>query len=667
MKIFPFIKELIVVGLFCLTTSAFASIPDSIKIKLDQEKDPIKKAELYFSNADDLIGIDDSLCLDLINEGRAYSKKIKFELGEGRADLTLGRYFEEKGNYKRSIELFIRSSEIFEKENDTKGLGQAYNNIGISYWYINQNEKAISYLLKALKINRELRDNDGIASNLANLGILYDESEKKDSAILLYESALSIFIEQGNRFAEAAIYNNLGLIHTDRGEFPKAIEYFDRSLKIREELNDKGSIVASLNNLGYVHVKMGSFSKAIPYLERSLKMAEELSMLYDQRMALLNLANSKAGIGEFKPAFEYFKRYSSVKDSILNKENQELILEMESKYQNELKQRQIEKLEQERELQQLRSIAEKEKERSLRFLLIGAIGIVIVIALFLLWRFNEKKKANLILEEKNKKISEQKEIIEEKNRDITDSIQYAQTIQHSILPPESEIKKQFPDSFVLFLPRDIVSGDFYWVSEHPEKKIFAVADCTGHGVPGALMSMVGNNLLDRIVNEKNITDPGEILNQLSQGIRKILRQEKEEEHANDGMDIAIVCVDENHKTIRYASAQRPIYILKKEELIELPFQKLAVGGQVLSEEEFKSEIAQLESGDLILCFSDGYCDQFGGLDSKKFLARRFKELLLANRSLRSNSLKEKLQEEFLNWKGDHDQLDDVCIMGVSMT
>ena len=282
----------------------------------------------------------------------------------------------------------------------------------------------------------------------------------------------------------------------------------------------------------------------------------------------------------------------------------------------------------------------------------------------------QKEILEIQVEERTSKIVEQKTIIEKKNKDITDSIVYAKTIQETILPTK-ELKQQlFPDSFILFKPKDIVSGDFYWFAEKNGRKLIAACDCTGHGVPGALMSMIGNNILNQIVNEKGITAPNEILNHLHKEIRTSLKQEKQNE-TKDGMDIALISFD-NDLEIEFAGAQRPLWIIRtvdinqSHQLIEVKGDKFEIGGlQSETERTFTNHKILLSKGDILYIFSDGFADQFGVTD-KKLMTSRFKETLL---NIRQKSMHE--QEKFLDkfiedWKGNGEQIDDILVIGIKI-
>jgi len=277
----------------------------------------------------------------------------------------------------------------------------------------------------------------------------------------------------------------------------------------------------------------------------------------------------------------------------------------------------------------------------------------------------QKEVLEVQVKERTSEIFNQKTIIEQKNKDITDSINYAKTIQEAILPPK-ELKHQlFPDSFILFKPKDIVSGDFYWFTEKDNKKIIAACDCTGHGVPGALMSMIGNNVINHIVNEQGIITPNEILNHLHKEIHHTLNQEKQNE-TRDGMDIALISFNSDTE-IEFAGAQRPLWIIKNNDnntLVEIKGDKYAIGGaQTEEERKFNNHQITVAKGDCIYIFSDGYADQFSS-ENKKLMTSQFKTLLI---SIQEKTMPE--QEKFLddfieNWKGNREQIDDILVIGI---
>jgi serine phosphatase RsbU (regulator of sigma subunit)/PAS domain-containing protein len=268
----------------------------------------------------------------------------------------------------------------------------------------------------------------------------------------------------------------------------------------------------------------------------------------------------------------------------------------------------------------------------------------------------------------NNDITEQKRteaIIREKNKDITDSINYARKIQRSILPSEDLVHKDIRDFFIFYKPKDIISGDFYWFTTAGEYFLFACADCTGHGVPGALMSMIGSNQLQHIVNERAISSPAAALQELDNRVRKALRQDDEPEN-RDGMDVAFCSLHVGKRILHYSGANRPIALIRNGELHEQEPTKFPIGGQYPGEKTFAGTAIQLHAGDCVYLFSDGITDQFGGPKGKKFMKKHFYELLLSLAAFPMSEQKEKLRAEFDSWKGPLEQTDDVCVIGIRM-
>jgi serine phosphatase RsbU (regulator of sigma subunit) len=279
-------------------------------------------------------------------------------------------------------------------------------------------------------------------------------------------------------------------------------------------------------------------------------------------------------------------------------------------------------------------------------------------------RTREEELTRLV-NERTKELKIRNEEITIKNKEITDNVNYAKRIQTAILPDLNKIYFAFANSFVLYLPKDIVSGDFYSFFKHENTAILIAADCTGHGVTGAFLSVVGNSLLTQIVNERKITDPGEILDSLHEEMINMLNQRNTE--STDGMDVSICSVDLENLKLKYAGANRPLWIIRHQELITFSPNKFPVGGlQISHEENFTSHEFQLEKGDAFYLFSDGYADQFGGEAGKKLMTKKFKEILLSIQDKSMSDQKEHLLTYLQGWKGDHEQVDDVLVIGAKM-
>jgi serine phosphatase RsbU (regulator of sigma subunit) len=296
----------------------------------------------------------------------------------------------------------------------------------------------------------------------------------------------------------------------------------------------------------------------------------------------------------------------------------------------------------------------KQSHRNTFFVITGLILIIAAVAIKLLML---NKKTNRILKSKN-------EIIQEKNKSITDSINYAKRLQNAILPSAETVNEILPEHFILYEPKDIVSGDFYWVSKHESKFMVAAIDCTGHGVPGALLSIVGHNAINQSVNEMGITKPSEVMDSMNTIIKKILHQDKGSD-IRDGMDMALCTFDSSNNTLEYCGANNPIYIISEGKLNVIKASKLTVGSlqeDVVSKPENHS--IPMKKGESFYIFSDGYADQFGGKDNKKFKTSKMQELLVSLKDKAMPEQKRIIRETFISWRGSNEQVDDVLVIGV---
>jgi serine phosphatase RsbU (regulator of sigma subunit) len=303
--------------------------------------------------------------------------------------------------------------------------------------------------------------------------------------------------------------------------------------------------------------------------------------------------------------------------------------------------------------------------------IIAFVIVYLSIYVVLRYRLNLLKREKKILEHKvqlrTQEIVNQSKIIEAKNKDITDSIEYAKKIQDSILPSIESIKKSLPESFIFYQQKDIVSGDFYWFAQKQNLTIIAAVDCTGHGVPGAFMSLIGNNILNQIINENNITDPAKILHHLNDGVIKALITSRTYGAAKDGMDMGICAINNSSNEVIFAGAMRPVYLCRDSKLEEIVGDKVAIGTDfhdgIHKDFKFSNKKIEVQKGDVFYLSTDGYADQFGGEKGKKMMKKNFKNLL-QHISHKPMTEQEKIvSDSFLEWKGNFEQVDDVLVIG----
>jgi serine phosphatase RsbU (regulator of sigma subunit) len=430
-----------------------------------------------------------------------------------------------------------------------------------------------------------------------------------------------------------------------------AISYYQRALAIMEKMQHNSGVALSLIEIAQAHNKKGEKDKAQEYATRSLAIAKTVGFPPRIEQAARLLHKLFAAKGDYKNAYEMFQLSVSMRDSIQNENNRKAAYKQQINYEFEKKE----------------AIAKQEQElNAYRQFWIQVICVIIFVGLitlaFIMYRrYKSKKRTSEQLEQKNK-------IIEDKNKDITDSINYAKRIQDAMLPAKEIKYKIFPEAFVLFAPKYVVSGDFYWFCEKNGKRLIAAVDCTGHGVPGAFMSMIGNAFLNEIVIQKGITEPGQILSELRYKVIEALKQKGAEGETRDGMDMALLSFEPNGTMVEFAGANNPVWISRHENgkyrMEEVMGDKRPIGffrGQGLP---FTNHRIKLSKGDTVYVFTDGYADQFGGPKGKKFKYKQLQELLL---SIQERSMQEQeaiLTETLNSWKGGLEQIDDILVIGV---
>ncbi len=593
------------------------------------------------------------------------SEEVQKSLKESlaRALNNIGYINYSKGKMKAALNYFISSLKLQEELGNKSGIGQSLNNIGVIYFDLDQINEAIDYYERSLKIHEEIGDKDGIASSLNNLGAMYNAQGQPKEALDYSIRSLKIQEELGDKPGIANTLNNIGSLYNRQGEIIEALDYYTRGLKIQEDIADKKGISSSLNNIATIYSKQDKLEQAAIYALRSLSISQQIGYPANigQAASLLSIVYKKQGKG--LKALEMYKLSITMRDSITNQETLNAAVQQQAVYDNE-KNKTIDDAEHDKILAIEQE--QKAKQKVIVFSISGGLCLVAIFLVFLLSRLKVTRKQKYIIEQQKVKVIQQKEDVEfahkeleEKNQEILDSILYAKRIQSAILPSVKLVKEYLKESFILYKPKDVVAGDFYWMEQKDGKVLFAAADCTGHGVPGAMVSVVCNNGLNRSVREHGLTIPGEILDKTREIIVKEFQ--KSEEGVKDGMDIAL-CSIEGMK-LQYAGAYNPLWIIRNGEIIETKANKQPIG-QFENPEPYTTHSFDLEQGDTIYIFSDGYVDQFGGEKGKKFKSKAFRELLLSIQDKTMEDQKISIDEIFETWKGASEQIDDVCVIGV---
>lgn len=594
-----------------------------------------------------------------IRYGRESLKQARKHKNDSIAGLmhnNIGIVYDYKGNYPNALTHFYLALRIAERIKDRQSEAYVLSNIGLIYNNQKLHQKALQYHQKSLKIRREINDEKGLSASINNMAIVLMDMNEYDKAIGYYNESVNIDLRLNDSLGLADDFNNLGVCYQKKKDFKKSEFYQLKSLKIREKLEQVLGVSNSKLNLGIISLNQNELDRAEKYLSEAAVIAKQLGakeILKSVYQGLSDLGNKK---GDYKMAYHYLVLFRELEKELANEENIRKQTQEEMNYQFD-KEREIQRL------NQLKTALENKKKQEQAFIINGAIAIVGILILgfsFILYRrWSEAKKQKIIIEEKSR-------LVAEKNHEILDSINYAKRIQTAILPSLQLRERVLPEHFVLYEPKDIVAGDFYWLEETKDAIIFAVADCTGHGVPGAMMSVVCHNALNRSVKEFGLRDPGLILDQTRELIVDELSKE-EDIDISDGMDISLCSWNKETNQITWAGANNPLWIWKKEmsELVEIKPNKQPIGKH-FDIQPFTSHVVELEKGDRIYLITDGFADQFGGPESKKFKAKNLKNLLIQISGERIHQQIGILKSTFFEWKGELEQIDDVCIMGIEI-
>ncbi len=619
-------------------------------------------------------------------------------------DLT-GKY-DDIGEYDKAISFGLRAEKLADSLHYKFGLQSAYNNIGNCYMDRGNIKTALEYHLKTLKIREELGLKRGVGYTYLNLGNIYFRMGNDDQALKTYMLSMNMLLAAGDSLRVASCYSNMGSIYSNKQQSQKAEEYYLKSLDIRKHFGDDDGVAEnysnlsvilmdarkykqalayafktidlygfagnklgktiSYSNIGDIFEHMGEYNNAIKYQQISLQQATEMGSLYMMKPCYQLLAVAYSKKNDFKNDLHYVELYSHLNDSMMNTENSKIIAEMQTRFETEKKEKEIQLLQKDkniRELQMGEQEANIHRQRIIMYSVIGGLTLIIILIFFIWKSYSEKKKINLGLERKNLEINLQKNLIEEKNIFITDSIDYAKNIQTAILPSEEFIRQNIPGSFILFMPKDIVSGDFYFIKPLGDFIFVAAVDCTGHGVPGAFMSVMAFNMLENIIADKKITQPSLILDELNKSVLKTLHQETENASAKYGMDISLLAINKKKNQIQFAGAHNPLCLVRDSLLIEIKADKTTIG---MATQNFTNHTIDLPKGDMLYLFTDGYADQKGGPQNKKFFAGDFKNILASLSQKNTGEQKEILHKTFLDWKKENEQIDDVLVLGIRL-
>jgi serine phosphatase RsbU (regulator of sigma subunit) len=619
-------------------------------------------------------------------EALRLSEKLNFGKGSANAYKYIGMGYYFLGNYSETINYWEKALGSFESVNDKVGVSNILSNFGALYANQGDDVKALDFHLRSLKAAEESKNSLRIATSMINIGVIYLNNPKTHDLSLEYNlSALPLSEKIGNNDAIGTVCVNIGEVFFFRESYDTALFYYEKSLNAFRKSNS-GNVPYTLTNIGKVYMKRGDFKKAIEVQQEGYEIAkqsgaklemtatllgisetysaagniksaiksynearetaEEIGAKKELRQAYEGLSSSYAKLSDYANAFKYQTLLTNIKDTLYITANNNKIQFLQLNYELDKKETLI----------SLQDVKIKKQKFTQRTFIIGFI-IAIIVAFQTYRNYRRKVRTNELL-------ARQKTEIEIINKNLTDSINYAERIQSAMFPSKEILSEDLFEYFILFKPLDIVSGDFYWFKQNNNSIFVAAADCTGHGVPGAFMSILGLTFLNELVHNSVALNANEVLTRLKDHVIKTLHQTQNYTSARDGMEMALFILDLDSNKLQFSGARRPLYLLRDNQISELVGDKMPLGIYDEGDNTFTNKEIELKRDDIVYLFSDGYVDQLGGPDRKTFKTKKFKDLLLNNCHLSMNEQKEALEATLEEWKGNVEQIDDILVIGI---
>lgn len=594
--------------------------------------------------------------------------------------------------YQEALDIFRRTGNDEMQVIIARFMGNIYKDRG-------RLKEALTYYLSALKEAEKIGDKTQQARSLGSIGLIYKNQEKYTTALEYFEKALTALDGQDDKQAVAITYNNMGTCESKLGNHGKALEFFNKALEMDKQNGDEYGVAYDHFAIAEVYSKQGKYNEALKNISTGTKLFQKFddtasllacrilqSQIYrgiglnDKSLALLKIAADSAELLGMRPllkqayeetykvyeelgataqAYTYYKKYINIKDSIASLEVSASIDKLQNEYNAEKRAKEIDRLRIEAALNQ----AEIDQQKQLAIFTAFGIGLLLILLVVIYGRYRIKQQANEDLEAHQK-------IIEDSNEKMMGSIRYGSRIQNALVKASESLEIAFPDSFILLKPKDVVTGDFYWYVNRGDEQIIAAIDCTGHGVPGAFMTVFGYSLLNKIVNNDGVTEPSQILALLGIEVMNLFQTQEEDQVIQDGMDMALVKINQREKKLYFAGASRPMILqnAKGQQLIK--GDRIGLGGTKLMErgKPFTTFTYEYEKGDAFYIFSDGYADQFGGTSNKKFMSKNFRSLLNDIQGLPMKEQEQRLETVIQEWmeEGGEKQTDDMIVIGVSL-
>lgn len=578
------------------------------------------------------------------------AEKQNYQRGVAMGYQAFAEFYNAKGLYEKALESQVKAASIYEKLNDFKKASVVSNSSGNTYLGLNNMQKALEYY--NLSVKQAEKAKSEVAQAIARVGIsnVHSRQGRYRESIEELHYAGNVFKKSGMEVQYGFVYGNMAESFKNLNETDSALYYAEMALPIMEKYNVRYGISFTNLILGGIDLSREKYNSALNYFFKALQISEEDKAIDNQKDVCFQIYQLFEKKGNAEQALVYFKKYSSLKDSVFNSESRNKLLEIQTKYDTEAKEKEN-KL-----LQQDQMIARKSLQTQ-RVLFYGVAIILLLVFVFAYLankNLKKQKQMNVILKE-------QKELVEQSRKEILDSIMYAKRIQNTILAHRDFINQNISENFILYKPKDIVSGDFYWATQKNDLFYLAVCDSTGHGVPGAFMSLLSISFLNEAIGEKNILKPNEVFDY----VRCKLIENISKEGQKDGFDGILLCLNKSTGELTYSAANNKPVIVTSGGISELTSDRMPVGyGE--RKENFTLHQLHLKKNDTLYLFTDGYADQFGGPKGKKMMYKRLYEQLqnVAAKPLEKQS--EYLNEMFEAWRGKLEQVDDVCVIGLRL-
>ena len=651
-----------------------------------QAKNLFRKSEAYFKINEDYTSLGDYE----LRKGVIIMNKLKFKAAE-IVFLKALSYYEQQDNrdfdiaayYKLgvlylydnrqadAIKMYAKGLKLAEQTKNTYLMLSGNLNLGSVMLNISSDEKTGHYLLKAKNYAAELKDTLALANTLYYLSSYYQARGELNVAMIYVRKALDCIKDKRNNPFVGSLSGMMANIFLVSNQPDSAIIYATKALDKCIVDQNKTGILDAKNITAHAYFLKQDYTRSKEIYLSTFDLIKELGYTSSAANVYKGLAESEFKLGKSDNAYMHLREFIKINDSIFKQESQKQIAQVEASFQNEKKQMQIESLNRDKTLKdiELQTRSEKINRQNTQKIIMGIGLLIALVFLFFIWKgYNQKQKDNSLIKLQRDKMEEQKFLVEEKNTEILDSINYAKRLQDAILPSAFEIAIVFKETFIFYEPKEIVAGDFYWIEKFNGKVFLAVCDCTGHGVPGAMLSVIGHNGLSRCVKEFELTDPGQILDRLSEIVEETFSHTFKD--VRDGMDVSL-CVftmangqGEEVCKMDWAGANNPLWLInRKGEFKEIKGDKQPIGKHELHK-PFVTHSLKLKDSDSLYLFTDGFADQFGGPKGKKYKYAQLKQLLLNNHTSDMQTQLGELDSAFNSWKGDLEQVDDVCIIGI---